>query len=52
MAKLADLPADLDPGLVEALARAGISSLYSHQAEAFEIARRARPDPDQRHRVG
>ncbi len=39
MAKLADLPADLDPGLVEALARTGISSLYSHQAEAFEIAR-------------
>ena len=39
MAKLADLPRDLDPGLAVALGRAGISSLYSHQAEAFEIAR-------------
>ncbi|MDP9190019.1 MAG: DEAD/DEAH box helicase [Actinomycetota bacterium] len=39
IAKLADLPADLDPRLAEALARIGISSLYSHQAEAFEIAR-------------
>ncbi|CAN5508303.1 DEAD/DEAH box helicase [soil metagenome] len=39
MAKLAELPGDLDPGLAEALGRAGISSLYSHQAEAFEIAR-------------
>jgi DEAD/DEAH box helicase domain-containing protein len=38
MAKLADLPAGLDPGLAAALERTGISSLYSHQAEAFEIA--------------
>jgi DEAD/DEAH box helicase domain-containing protein len=39
MAKLTELPRDLDPGLTEALARVGITSLYSHQAEAFEIAR-------------
>ena len=40
-----------DPELAEALARGGIESLYSHQAEAFESAREARPDPDQRHRA-
>jgi DEAD/DEAH box helicase domain-containing protein len=39
MAKLTELPSGLDPGLAEALARTGITSLYSHQAEAFEIAR-------------
>ena len=39
MAKLTDPPADLDPGLAEALAASGIESLYSHQAEAFATAR-------------
>jgi DEAD/DEAH box helicase domain-containing protein len=39
MAKLTELPADLHPGLAEALAGSGIESLYSHQAEAYEIAR-------------
>lgn len=39
MAKLTDLPASLHPGLAEALASAGIESLYSHQAEAYELAR-------------
>jgi DEAD/DEAH box helicase domain-containing protein len=32
------LPEALDPGLVEALRRAGIESLYTHQQEAFEAA--------------
>ncbi len=41
MAKLAELPAGLDPGLAEALARTGISSLYSHQAEAYETVARS-----------
>jgi DEAD/DEAH box helicase domain-containing protein len=41
MAKLADLPSSLDPGLVEALARTGIGSLYSHQIEAYETAGRS-----------
>ena len=50
MAKLTELPADLHPDLAEALAADGIESLYSHQAEAYETAHSARPDPDQRHR--
>ncbi len=41
MAKLTGLPASLDPGLAEALSRAGIDSLYSHQAQAYETARRS-----------
>jgi DEAD/DEAH box helicase domain-containing protein len=32
------LPRSLDPGLAEALRRAGIERLYSHQRQAFEIA--------------
>jgi len=34
----APLPAELDPGLVEALGRFGVDSLYTHQLEAFEAA--------------
>jgi DEAD/DEAH box helicase domain-containing protein len=41
MAKLADLPGSLDPGLREALIGVGIQSLYSHQAAAYETARRS-----------
>jgi DEAD/DEAH box helicase domain-containing protein len=41
MAKLADLPDSLDPALREALLGVGIQSLYSHQAAAYEIARRS-----------
>ena len=32
------LPAELDPGLAEALGRVGIDSLYTHQLRAFETA--------------
>ncbi|MGZ5310255.1 MAG: DEAD/DEAH box helicase [Solirubrobacterales bacterium] len=39
MAKLTELPDGLDPELAAALERTGITSLYSHQAEAYEIAR-------------
>jgi DEAD/DEAH box helicase domain-containing protein len=41
MAKLAGLPAALHPELAQALADVGIESLYSHQAAAFETARRS-----------
>ena len=41
MAKLSGLPGSLDPALAEALSRAGIESLYSHQAQAYETARRS-----------
>ncbi|HEY5942015.1 MAG TPA: DEAD/DEAH box helicase [Solirubrobacterales bacterium] len=34
----APLPAELDPGLAEALGRVGIGSLYTHQLRAFELA--------------
>src|SRR6476469_5856442 len=34
----APLPAELDPALAEALGRAGIDRLYSHQLEALEAA--------------
>ena len=34
------LPRDLDPRVVSALAGRGISELYSHQAEAWEVAAR------------
>jgi DEAD/DEAH box helicase domain-containing protein len=37
-ARPAGLPDALDPGLAEALRRAGIESLYTHQLEAFEAA--------------
>jgi DEAD/DEAH box helicase domain-containing protein len=37
--KLVAMPRSLDPGLVEALGRAGIERLYSHQRETFEAAR-------------
>ena len=40
MAKLSGLPESLDPGLREALLEAGIESLYSHQAAAYETAKR------------
>ncbi len=39
MAKLTELPDGLDPELAAALERTGITSLYSHQADAYEIAR-------------
>ncbi|MFZ5655770.1 MAG: DEAD/DEAH box helicase [Pseudomonadota bacterium] len=38
--RYADLPADLPPALVQALASRGIERLYSHQAQAWEAARR------------
>jgi DEAD/DEAH box helicase domain-containing protein len=41
MAKLTELPDSLDPALAEALSGAGIKSLYSHQAAAYEMARRS-----------
>jgi len=34
----APLPAELDPGLADALGRVGIDSLYTHQLRAFELA--------------
>jgi DEAD/DEAH box helicase domain-containing protein len=34
----APLPAELHPGLAEALGRVGIGSLYTHQLRAFELA--------------
>jgi len=37
-ARPVSLPAELDAGLVEALSRAGIDSLYTHQLEAWETA--------------
>jgi DEAD/DEAH box helicase domain-containing protein len=40
-ARPAALPEGLEPGLLEALRRAGIESLYTHQAEAYEAAGRA-----------
>jgi DEAD/DEAH box helicase domain-containing protein len=36
------LPEDLAPGLKTALTSLGINSLYSHQAEAWQLARRGR----------
>jgi DEAD/DEAH box helicase domain-containing protein len=39
-ARLERLPATLDPRVEAALRRAGITGLYSHQAEAWEAARR------------
>ena len=41
MAKLTGLPESLQPALQEALQAAGIESLYSHQAAAFETAKRS-----------
>src|SRR5262245_7804434 len=40
MAKLTGLPDSLNPALREALLASGIESLYSHQAAAYETARR------------
>jgi DEAD/DEAH box helicase domain-containing protein len=37
-ARPVSLPDSLDPGFAEALRRAGIESLYTHQLEAFEAA--------------
>jgi DEAD/DEAH box helicase domain-containing protein len=37
-AKLVGMPRSLDPGVIEALRGAGISSLYSHQVESLEAA--------------
>ncbi len=37
-ARPVSLPDSLDPGLAEALGRAGIESLYTHQLEAYETA--------------
>ena len=36
-AKPVAMPRSLDPGLVEALGRAGIERLYSHQKEALAL---------------
>ncbi|MDR7419909.1 MAG: DEAD/DEAH box helicase [Armatimonadota bacterium] len=41
--KYAPIPEGVDARLAAALRRAGITSLYSHQAEAFEVARSGRP---------
>jgi DEAD/DEAH box helicase domain-containing protein len=41
MAKLTELPGSLHPELAAALRGAGIESLYSHQAAAYETARRS-----------
>jgi DEAD/DEAH box helicase domain-containing protein len=38
-AEVAPLPSDLHPALLEALEASGVSSLYSHQAEALAAAR-------------
>ncbi|HYC81348.1 MAG TPA: DEAD/DEAH box helicase, partial [Solirubrobacterales bacterium] len=40
-ARPVSLPAALDPGLAEALARTGVESLYTHQLRAFEAAERS-----------
>lgn len=40
--RYAELPADLDPRLRAALAARGIQRLYSHQAEAWRLAREGR----------
>ena len=40
MAKLTELPADLHPEFARSLAGVGIESLYSHQAAAYETAKR------------
>jgi DEAD/DEAH box helicase domain-containing protein len=41
-AQTAGLPRDLQPKLAAALARRGVTSLYSHQAEAYAVAREGR----------
>jgi DEAD/DEAH box helicase domain-containing protein len=40
--RYADLPADLPPQLAHALRQRGIERLYSHQAEAWQLARAGR----------
>src|SRR4249920_905959 len=39
-ARLAPLPAGVHPLVTEALERRGVTALYTHQAEAWEAARR------------
>src|SRR3954453_21998992 len=39
----APLPAELHPGLRDALGRVGIDSLYSHPLRGFELAEEANP---------
>jgi DEAD/DEAH box helicase domain-containing protein len=41
-ARAAPLPPDLHPAVAEALGRAGMTALYSHQARVWEAARRGR----------
>ena len=41
-ARWAELPGDLDPRLAAALAARGLTRLYSHQREAFDLARAGR----------
>ena len=41
-ARLEPLPADLDPRLAERLRQRGVRELYSHQAEAYALARAGR----------
>jgi DEAD/DEAH box helicase domain-containing protein len=41
-ARMAPLPADIDPRLASALIAEGIAELYTHQAETYELARAGR----------
>ena len=49
-AQTVEIPASLDPSLAAALRGAGIDPLFSHQVEAFEVAREGnlidRDDPN------
>src|SRR6185295_3055700 len=40
--RLVDFPAEVDPRLREALGHRSIAKLYSHQAQAFDVARSGR----------
>src|SRR5579862_3925944 len=41
-AELADLPSDLHPNLAQALAKRGLTRLYTHQAQAWAATRAGR----------
>lgn len=43
VARMADLPPELSPGLARALAKRGITRLYDHQAEAFGHMQKGSP---------
>ena len=51
-ARTVALPRSLDPGFAEALQRAGIERLYSHQRQALEAAAGSNLVDHQRHRLG